>query len=339
MGKWAVELSWRLITQLPLVLLVGRWGLTAQLAAFVVNEAIYLDLALFWTRAWFSRAALRPDWAFTRPFLRLGAGFWATNAGLIILFRSGTILVQLFTGDPVQVSYYDLALVVFFLVYTIVDQLVRSFLPTVSEFHEGGQSERVASWLQTVTQWGAAVGVMAVVAAQYTARWIMPFVLGADYGDSARVLQVMLLALPALVLVSVGTVATAIRASSRAKIIAIVVGLLVFYGSAPWLGRAYGALGVSGSLTLGLTSYALVLFAFVRHDLQVRWPALFALFGLGAPLLAAQSVVTGHGFLVAIAASALAVLLYLAAALALHLLSSAPLQLLVRLFARSRTAP
>ncbi len=339
MGKWAVELSWRLITQLPLVLLVGRWGLTAQLAAFVANEAIYLALALFWTRTWFSRATLRPDWAFTRPFLRLGAGFWATNAGLIILFRSGTILVQLFTGDPVQVSYYDLALVVFFLVYTIVDQLVRSFLPTVSEFHEGGQGERVASWLQTVTQWGAAVGVMAVVVAQYTARWIMPFVLGADYGDSARVLQVMLLALPALVLVSVGTVATAMRASSRAKIIAIAVGLLVFYGGSPLLGRSQGALGVSGSLSLGLAGYALVLFAFVRHDLRVRWLALFGLFGLGAPLLAAQSLVMAHGFGLAIAASALAVSFYLAAALALRLLSPAPLHLALRLLSRSRPAP
>ncbi len=331
MGKWAVELSWRLITQLPLILLVGKWGLTAQLAAFTVNEAIYLALALIWTRRWFSREALRPDWAFVRPYLRLGAGFWATNAGLIILFRSGTILVQIFTGDPVQVSYYDLALIVFFLVYTIVDQLVRSFLPTVSEFQEGGQRERVASWLQVVTQWGAALGVMAVVGAQYTAQWIMPFVLGAAYGESARVLQVMLLALPALVLVSVGTVATAVRASARAKIIAILAGLVVFYGSSPFLGRSYGAVGVAAALTLGLTSYALVLFAFVRRDLQVRWLALLGIFGLGVPFLAFQPLIVPHGFLLAVAATVLAVSLYLVAALGLRLLSPAPIRLATRL--------
>ena len=76
----------------------------------------------------------------------------------------------------------------------------------------------MASWLQTVTQWGAAVGVMAVVVAQYTARWIMPFVLGADYGDSARVLQVMLLALPALVLkLAAGGFALALLETLSAK--------------------------------------------------------------------------------------------------------------------------
>lgn len=331
MGKWAVELSWRLITQLPLILLVGQWGLTAQMAAFTLNEAIYLALALWWTRDWFSRAALRPDLGFVRPYLRLGSGFWATNAGLIILFRSGTILVQLFTGDSVQVSYYDLALIVFFLVYTIIDQLVRSFLPTVSEFQEGGQGERVASWLQIVTQWGAALAVMAVIAVQYTAQWIMPFVLGADYGDSALVLQVMLLSLPALVLVSVGTVATAVRASPRAKLIAIVAGLVVFYGSSPFLGRNYGAVGVAWSLTLGLTTYALALFAFIRHDLRVRWLALLGLFGLGLPLVAAQPVATTHGFLLAVVATVVAALLYLGAALALRLLSPAPLRLATRL--------
>lgn len=331
MGKWAVELSWRLITQLPLVLLVGKWGLTAQMAAFTFNEMIYLALALWWTRGWFSRAAMRPDWGFVRPYLRLGSGFWATNAGLIVLFRSGTILVQLFTGDPVQVSYYDLALIVFFLGYTIVDQLVRSFLPTVSEFHEGGERERVASWLQVVTQWGAGLGVMAVVAAQYTAQWIMPFVLGADYGDSARVLQVMLLALPALVLVSVGTVATAVRASSRAKLIAISAGLVVFYGGSPFLGRNFGAVGVAAALSLGLTSYALVLFAFVRHDLQVHWLALLGLFGLGVPFLAFQPFISTQSFFLALVATALAITLYLLAALALRLLSPAPIRLATRL--------
>ncbi len=335
MGKWSVELSWRLIVQLPLILLVGKWGITAQLTAYTANEIIYLALALWWTRDWFRSAALRPDLAFVRPYLRMGSGFWATNFGLIVLFRTGTILVAIFTGDDAQISYYDLALIVFFLVFTIIDQLARAFLPTVSQFHEGGQRERAGSWLQIVTQWGAALGVLAVVAVQYTAHWIMPIVLGSAYGQSALVLQVMLLALPALVLVSVGTVATAMHANARAKLIAIAIGILAFYGSSPYFTHAWGAVGAAWSLTLGLSTYALILFAFIRHDLRVRWLALIGIFGLGLPLLLLRPLVADN-FLLALVASLIASLLYLGAAFALRLLSPAPLQLASRLILRRR---
>ena len=335
MGKWSTELSWRLLTQLPLILLVGKYGLTAQMAAYAANELIYLALGAWWTRDWFSRALFRPHLGFLRPFLRMGAGFWVTNIGLILLFRSGTILVQLLTNNPVQVAYYDLALVVFFLVYTIIDQLVRAFLPTISQYQEGGQKERVGYWLQMVTQWGAAQAVIAVIAVQYTARWIMPLILGSAFAESAVVLQIMLLSLPALVLVGVGTVASAVRESARAKLIAIGAGIVVFYGSSVFLTTRLDAVGAAWSLTLGLAVYALVLFALVRHDLRLRWIALLGILALGVPFLAARSLVA-DSLLLAIGATIVAAVLYLGIALALRLISPAPLRLLPRLIARSR---
>lgn len=330
MGKWAVELSWRLITQLPLVLAVGQWGLTAQMAAYTVNELIYLALGLWWTRRDLAGAEWRPAWRSLWPYLAVGLGFWATNAGLIVLFRVGTTLVQVFTGDAAEVSYYDLALVVFFLVYTIVDQLIRAFLPMVSTFKEEGQDERVGAWLQIVAQWSAALGVLFVVVVYYTAAWIMPFVLGAAYGRAAVVLQVMLLALPALALVSVGTVATAVRASARAKLIAILGGIVAFLGSSPWLIARFQAVGAAGALALGLMVYAVILFAFIRHDLRLRWSALAGLMALALPLLAARPLI-GDRFDLAVAASLVAVVAYVGLALGLRLLSPAPLRLVPRL--------
>ncbi len=335
MGKWSVELSWRLLTQLPLILLVGQYGLTAQMAAYAANEVIYLALGVWWTRTWFSRDTFRPHLGFLRPYLRMGSGFWVTNIGLILLFRSGTVLVQILTGNPVQVSYYDLALVVFFLIQTIIDQLVRAFLPTVSQFQEGGQQDRVAYWLQMVTQWGAALAVIAVIAAQYLARWIMPLILGRAFAESAQVLQIMLLSLPALVLVGVGTVVSAVRESARAKLIAIAVGIVVFYGSSYLLTTRYGAVGAAWSLSLGLTVYALVLFALVRHDLRLRWVAVLGLIALGAPFLVVRPLVADH-LLLGMAATLLAAVIYLGVALALRLLSPDPLRLLPRLVARAR---
>lgn len=330
MGKWAVELSWRLITQLPLVLLVGQWGLTAQMAAYTLNELIYLLLGLWWTRGDFNRAGLRPDRRFLQPYLLMGLGFWATNVGLIVLFRAGTTLVQLFTGEAAEVSYYDLALVVFFLVYTMVDQLIRAFLPMVSTFKEEGQEERVGTWLQIVAQWSAALGVLFVVVVHYTAAWIMPFVLGAAYGRSTAVLQVMLLALPALALVSVGTVATAVRASARAKLIAILGGVVAFFGSSPWLIARLQAVGAAWALAVGLMVYAVLLFAFIRHDLRLRWSALLGLLALALPLLALRPLIGGR-FELAVALSLAATVGYVGLALSLRLLSPAPLRIVPRL--------
>ena len=338
MGKWAMELSWRLMTQLPLVLLAGKWRLTAQMTAYAANEVIYLALALWWTRDWFSWRALKPHLSFLKPYLRMGLGFWATNVGLILLFRTGTLMVQLLTGQSAQVSFYDLALTVFFLIFTIIDQLIRSFLPTVTEFHEGGQQDRVGRWLQVLTQWGAALAVIAVIAVQYTADWILPFILGGDYVEAATVLRVMLLSLPALVLVGVGTVAAAVHQRPRVKLAAILVGALVFWGSALVVTPRYGAVGAAWALTVGLNVYALLLFAQVRHALRLPWRKLIGLFLLAIPFLLARNFVTPN-FLVALASSVGAAALYLGGAIALRLISRDFVQMLLPLLpGRSRSA-
>ena len=320
MGKWATELSWRLMTQLPLVLLAGKWSLTAQMAAYTLNEVIYLGIALWWTRDWFSWQTLKPHLSFLKPYLRMGMGFWATNVGLILLFRTGTLLVQLLTEKSAQVSFYDLALTVFFLVFTIIDQLIRSFLPTVTEFHEGGQKERMDRWMKVLTEWGAALAVVAVIAVQYTADWILPFILGGDYAEAATVLRIMLFSLPALVLVGVGTVAAAVRQSPRVKLIAIMIGALAFWGGAFIITPRYEATGTAWALTVGLNVYALLLFAQVRHALGFPWLKLAGLFALALPFILARSAVTPD-FLIALFASLIAAALYLGIALALRLIS------------------
>ncbi len=330
MGKWATELSWRLLTQLPLILLAGKWNLTAQMAAYALNEVIYLAVALWWTRDWFSWKALKPDLSFLKPYLHMGLGFWATNVGLILLFRTGTLMVQVLTDESAQVSFYDLALTVFFLIYTIIDQLIRSFLPTVTEFHEDGQQDRVGRWLRELTQWGAALAIIAVIIVQYTADWILPFILGGDFSESATVLRVMLLSLPALVLVGVGTVAAAVHQSPRVKLIAIAVGSVVFWGSALFITPRFGAVGTAWALSAGLNVYALLLFAQVRKALHIPWRQLIGLYLLSIPFLLAQNFVTPN-FIVALIASAAAAILYLAATLALHLTSLDLFQMLRQL--------
>ena len=335
MGKWATELAWRLMTQLPLVLLAGKWSLTAQMSAYTANEVIFLALAVWWTRKWFRWRALRPRLSLLRPYFRMGMGFWATNVGLILLFRTGTLLVQVLTGRSAQVSFYDLALTVFFLVYTIIDQLMRSFLPTVSQFHVDGEQERVGRWLQILTQWGAALAVAAVIAVQYTADWILPAILGGDYQEAATVLRLMLLSLPALVLVGVGTVATAMHQSPRAKLVAIAVGAIVFWASALVITPVYGAIGTAWALTAGLNVYAFLLFAQVRHTLQLPWLKLAGILALGLPLLLLRDFLP-HRFGIALLITLLAVLVYFGVSWILGLLSSDLLQMLKRTLKKQR---
>ncbi len=333
MGKWSVEISWRLTVQLPLILLVASYGLVAQLAAYAFTEVIFLAIAIWWTRDWFSEADFRPNLRFLRPYMHMGLGFWATNVGIILLFRTGTILVQILTGDSVQVSYYDLALVVFFLIFTIVDQLTRAFLPTVSEFEDEGQKERLGNWLQVVTSWGTALAMLAVVGVQYTADWIMPFILGEEYAASAPVLRIMLLALPALVLVGVGTIATAVRQTARAKIIAIAIAIVIFWGGSAVLAPRLGATGAAWALTFGLITYALALFAQVREDLQFRWGALIAIIALALPFFALTPILNSN-ILLALPVFAVVSLLYLGACLLRRLLPPEPLHLLTRILNR-----
>ncbi len=331
MGKWATELSWRLMTQLPLVLLAGKYSLTAQMFAYTANEIIYLSLALWWTRDWFRWRYLRPRLRFLHPYIRMSLGFWATNVGVILLFRTGTLLVQLLTHNSAQVSFYDLALTVFFLIFTITDQLLRAFLPTVTEFHEGGQQDRMGRWLQELTRWGAALAVIAVLTVQYTADWLLPMILGGDYTEAATVLRIMLLSLPALVLVGAGTVAAAVHQSPRVKLAAIAIGAITFWTTALFVAPRYGAVGTAWALTLGLNVYALILFAQVRRALHVSWRKLIPLLLLGVLFLPLRIWVADY-WLWGVVASVLAALAYLTVANITGLLSLDFVKMVVGLF-------
>jgi hypothetical protein len=142
-----------------------------------------------------------------------------------------------------------------------------------------------------------------------------------------------LLALPALVLVGVGTVATAVRQSARAKIIAIAIGIVFFWGGSAMLGPRLGATGVASALTIGLIVYALALFAQVREDLQLRWGVLLAIIALALPLLTLTPILNSN-ILLALAVFAVAGMTYLGICLFLKLLSPEPLQLVTKLIGR-----
>jgi len=88
--------------------------------------------------------------------------------------------------------------------------------------------------------------------------------------------------------------------------------------------------GTAWALTAGLNVYALLLFSQVRHALQFPWRKLIGLFLLAVPFLLARGYVTPN-FLVALAASVIAGLLYLGAALALRLASLDFLQMALQL--------
>jgi O-antigen/teichoic acid export membrane protein len=184
--------------------------------------------------------------------------------------------------------------------------------------------------LQTLTQWGAALAIIAVIAVQYTADWILPFILGGDYVEAATVLRVILLSLPALVLVGVGTVAAAVHQSPRVKLIAILAGAMLFWGSAFFITARYGAVGTAWGLTAGLNAYALLLFAQVRHTLGFPWRKLAGLFLLALPFLWARNLLPAS-FIMALLASLLAAALYLGMALASRLLSPDFIQMALQL--------
>jgi O-antigen/teichoic acid export membrane protein len=124
-----------------------------------------------------------------------------------------------------------------------------------------------------------------------------------------------------LVLVGVGTVAAAVHQSPRVKLIAIAVGAVTFWGTAAYITPRYGAVGAAWALTLGLNIYALLLFSQVRHALRFPWTKLIALLLLGFPFLFLRPMVS-HSFLLALAASVAAGILYLGLGLATRLLST-----------------
>jgi O-antigen/teichoic acid export membrane protein len=290
-GLWMSEQAWRQWALLGLLLLLLPFlKLTGALLAVLLMEIVFCVLGLWSIRSAWQTAELRLDWAYLRPYLRFGAGFFLANLAGVALFRSGPVLIETLTRESTQAGYFNLALGLFLMAYVTLGQFSQSLIPDLSRFQAEDRPEAVRSWLNNFIRYGWSVGWLGVVLVWATADWLTPLVFGADFAPAAASLKWISLGMPIAALLAAANVLATVSGRGRARMVASTVALLVFVSGVAALSPLYGAMGAAGAMSLAVLVYVLVIGWLLRVELGWEWTLLLASSMTGGAILLLMGV-------------------------------------------------
>lgn len=280
MGRWSVDLSWRQLAMIPCLVLARPWGLNGLLVGLVVSEAIFLVPGLVWSRPFWR--PWRPDWRGLRPYLRFGAGFFLANIVVVLLYRSGPVLLEVITHDTVAVGYLGLALSLIMLVITVLTQYMASFTPTLALLHIRQQHADARRWLDRLIRYSSILmGVLLIGA--FLLTWpLAPLLFGASFASVSQIFLLLCLALAAQPFVWAGRYGAAAFGQPRLAFVSALAGLAATLFASLLLIPRLAAAGAALALVVGVTTAAIFLLVAGRAWLRPHWRSALLTF---APLL------------------------------------------------------
>jgi O-antigen/teichoic acid export membrane protein len=285
------EQAWRQWTLLVLLLvLLPRYGLGGALVALVLMELLFCLLGWWSVRGYWRWSQLRLDWAFLRPYLRFGFGFFLANLAAVALYRSGPLLVETVTGESTQTGYFNLAIGLFLLAYVTASQFAQSLIPNLSDFYRQGSRAKIHRWLDSFVRYGWITAWLAVIVVWAVADWAVPLVFGMDFAPAAATLKWISLGIPLAVLLWAGNVTATVTGQGRLKFIATLVALMVFGSTALWLIPLYGAVGAALALGLAVAANVTILSVRLRLHFDPNWKVLVSVAGVGAAALVGLTI-------------------------------------------------
>ncbi len=272
MGRWAVELSWRQWAMIPCLLLGRRWGLDGLLIGLLVAEAFFVGLGALWLGPY--GRPHRPDGRALWPYLRFGMGFFLANLLVVLLYRSGPVLLEVLTRDTVAVGHLSLALSLYALLITIIGQYLTAFVPTLALLATRGQMAEARRQLQQVLHHSTVLMGALLIGIGLLIEPLAPRLFGPAFGPAGRLFSLLALALPLQPLVSAGRGAAAAFGHPWVALVAMTVGLLTGLVVGLALIPATGAPGAVMALVLGILATAMTLVVAGRAWLRPPWRSL-----------------------------------------------------------------
>jgi O-antigen/teichoic acid export membrane protein len=263
-------------------------GLRGACLGLLLTELVVLSVGVWWARSHLSWTSLRLDMPFLAPYLRFGVIFFASHLLGTAFLRSGETLVQLFSGDYMQVSYFGLAHSVYLTIGSAVSQLTLAFAPLLTGLLAQGQDTAIRQWVGRLLTWLAMLGVLAVFGVVLLGDDLVPLVLGHAYRPVVINLLALTVTLPALALSSVGGLLG--LTYERPKVVAAAAGvrLAVLWVLGPilivWRGSLGACLAVFAAtvISAGLLTWRM---RDVMAGVLKRWALPIGLGGLFLPLI------------------------------------------------------
>jgi O-antigen/teichoic acid export membrane protein len=292
------------------VVLVLLFGGSARLETAVLAllgaEITFLILGVGWAGRYLSREPWEGGGGDLAGHLRFGLYFFGANLLLMAVWRGGEVTVLVLSAAREQVGFYNIANAIAMAFGALIGQLAGMVVPHIATLHVTGDGRRADAWLAYSLKY-LTIGTFAfVLAVDAVGEMAVRVVLGADYLPVVTNLKVLAVGLLPLALVRTAvTQAMILKQPGRAVAVAG-AGLTAFIAVAVALVPRLGALGASISVAGAVAAAGLVAYQqFALGD--VLGAARFwrvVLSGIPPVVLAAAPGIP------ALAAGALALLLY-----------------------------
>jgi O-antigen/teichoic acid export membrane protein len=253
LGKWLSQDSLlKVFLLIGILVLGGGHNLgRAVLSLFLAQLGFFL-LGLFWTRSYFTFGKSVLSFSFFYKHLLFGLLFFSANVLLMVVWRSGEVVLLLFSGEVAEVTFYNLANLVIITVAGLIGQLGVMLTPSLTTFHTSGEQERVNAWLGYSLKYLTIASFSFLFIIHIVGPWLVKLVWGKEYLPVVANLKVLALGLLAFPLVRTG-VSLAILLKQPVKVLQVTAAALVtFLLAAAILVPRSGSYGVSQAVALAL---------------------------------------------------------------------------------------
>jgi O-antigen/teichoic acid export membrane protein len=285
-GRWGTSSLLRRWLSFVLVV-VGFWGMELEgaMLGWLAAEIFLWGLGLMWTRSFISRRALAPHIKPMMPFLRFGLTYFLSSLFLSAFRRSGEVLVQILTGDYVEVGYFGLAYNVYLTAALVMPNLTLAFAPFLTRYVDKGRAEEIETWAERLLK-GLAVGAMLIVfATLLLAEDAVPLVLGAAYRPVAGHLIPLTVTLLFLALSSVAQMLLLIFEAPRQVLVGSMIRVGLFWTVAIPLIHRYQSLGACIAVLAASIGYSLYLTSRAMHHRRYSMRGWVVTVGAALPFL------------------------------------------------------
>lgn len=276
MGRWLFhDASSRLLLVILLAVYWRDFDLKNAVYCLAVVEFILVCPALFLARKYFDFQSAIVQTSTLVSHLKFGLTFFASNLLLMVVWRSGEVLIVSFSGESEQVAFYNLANSVFLALNALFAQIGTILIPSVSALHASGLHGKKEKWLGFYLKYITVATFLALIVISAIGEQVLALLLGQGFTEVTTNLLIISISLLPLNLVRLGIITSVVHDKLRENFLMAGVAMVSFLVSAIFLTPEMGARGVSVSVVISAFSSAI----FACWHLKLASTVLLADFG------------------------------------------------------------
>lgn len=252
---------------LVLVLLSYWQPMDIKIAAYSIAfvEVLLATILIVYARKYFSISAAIDQWPFFRSRFGFGFKFFLSNFLLVIIWRSGEIIIGIFSTTGEQVAFYNLSNSMFLAFNMLFGQIGLLLLPSINAINDNNDLTKRDYWLDKLFVYTTVITMLLLLLVYCMGAEILSLLLGDEYSEVINNLKVILFALVPLSFIRLGQTIAVVKSRAKDNFIVAAISLSVFIISSVFLSKTYGALGVSFSVVAAFCVSAI--FSFYRFKL------------------------------------------------------------------------